>query len=121
MHHSATSEMGIGNVSNQYSSLADYREAFENGVWDSPPAEIIDLRLPDTHICIGAWGEGYGIYWTDYVANEWWSWSPNLSTALCFVAAIQRCYEHDWAIGINVPVGQEFDGIANRFLSEVTA
>ena len=104
-----------------YPQLGAYRTALEDGLWETPPAEIIDLRLPDTRICVGAWGGGYGIYWTDYGPNDWSTWSPNLSTAICFVAAIQRCGEADWQRGISVLFGEEFDTVANRFLCEVTA
>jgi hypothetical protein len=100
-----------------YSSLA---ESFRLSVLNRQ-LHIINLPLTDTRIIVGMWKGGYGIYWTDYGPNEWAAWSPNLSTALCFVATIQRCNEAHWALGMNVVLGEEFDGIANRFLSEVTA
>ena len=82
-----------------------------------PPHSILDLHYPDTHVCVGNWAEGYSLWWTDYVANDWLEWYPSLSVALARGAALRRCGEHNWAVGFTAT---SFPEATALFFKEVT-
>lgn len=82
-----------------------------------PPHDVLDLRHQDTHLCVGSWSDGYSLWWTDYVANDWIEWYPVLSVALARAAALMHCGEHDWAIGFTAV---SFPDSAAQFFKEVT-
>ena len=69
-------------------SLRGYLSAHQDF---DPPHSILDLRHPDTHVCVGNWAEGYSLWWTDSVASDWLEWYPALSVALARVAALLHC------------------------------
>lgn len=82
-----------------------------------PPHSILDLHHPDTHVCVGNWAEGYSLWWTDYVANDWLEWYPSLSVALARVAALLLCGEHERAVGFTAT---SFPEATALFFKEVT-
>ena len=82
-----------------------------------PPHGILDLHHPDTHVCVGRWADGYSLWWTDYVANDWLEWYPTLSMALARTAALLHCGENDWNIGFT---STSFPEAAALFFKEIT-
>ena len=82
-----------------------------------PPHGILDLHHPDTHVCVGRWADGYSLWWTDYVANDWLEWYPTLSMALARTAGLLHCGEHNWSIGFTAT---SFPEAAALFFKEIT-
>lgn len=66
---------------------------------------------------IEASDKGYTLWWTDFVANEWFETYDNLSTLLLRLAVLVHCGETGWNEGFveNDPRGVEI--IASRFFA----
>lgn len=92
------------------------------GDWDTIPADIIDQVIGDTLIKIGTLvgGEGFSLWWSDGVANDWAEFYPHLSQALARMAVLTYAYEHDYAPMFNSTPDQ-FAIDANVFFGEVTS
>ena len=66
------------------------------------PGEILatELDFADYNtsvvVRVGKFEDGFTVWWTDGVANDWTQWFPTMSTALAFVGALAYCGEHDW-------------------------
>lgn len=95
-------------------TLREYLSTYQDF---DPPHSILDLRHPDTHVCVGNWAEGYSLWWTDSVASDWLEWYPALSVALARVAALLHCGQHNWAAGFTAT---SFPEAAALFFKEVT-
>lgn len=68
----------------------------EDSSSDRFPADIVDLRLDDTHVMVGQWEDGYVLLWTDYVANDWCEFYSTLSTVLARLSLLMYSRETQW-------------------------
>lgn len=80
---------------------------------DHIPANVIDHLFPETYVKVGFFEDGYSVWWSDCVANDWTEYYPTLSSALIRVAALIYCCEHDCTVGFASP--GEFAEAAQRF------
>ena len=74
----------------------DALHAHIDGSWDNIPAEIIDITLLDIYVKVGGFGDGYSLWWSDGVANDWTEFHPSLSQVMARVATLLYCGEHEW-------------------------
>jgi acyl carrier protein phosphodiesterase len=82
-------------------ALADEIAALKQTVSATPAAAdraTITLQVTNDHMHaeITEWdhsGAAYRLHWTDFVANEWTEYFPDLPTALMRLAVLQRCTE----------------------------
>lgn len=60
--------------------------------------------------------EGYNLWWSDYVANEWEEFFPDLSSCLARLAVLVACGEHNFEPTF-VHDGEEFRAVATDFFA----
>ena len=73
-----------------------------------------------TGVNIEASDKGYTLWWTDFVANEWFENYDNLSTLLLRLAILVYCGEKDWEIGFVENDPRAVEIMASRFLASQT-
>ena len=60
--------------------------------------------------------EGYRLWWSDCVANEWEEFYPDLSSCLARLAVLVACGEHNFEPSF-VQNGEEFRAVATDFFA----
>ena len=60
--------------------------------------------------------EGYHLWWSDCVANEWEEFFPDLSSCLARLAVLVACGEHNFEPTF-VQNGEEFRAVATDFFA----
>ena len=60
--------------------------------------------------------EGYILWWSDCVANEWEEFYPDLSSCLARLAVLVACGEHNFEPSF-VQNGEEFRAVATDFFA----
>lgn len=79
---------------------------------------IIQHRIgDDVSAEIRRTSDGYTLWWTDYVANEWQESYPTLSIAFARLAVLQHLGEGGWEDGFATSE-KHFTQVANQFLAQ---
>jgi len=67
---------------------------------DAIPSDVIDqMMFGDTYVKMGRHQDGYVLWWSDGVANDWTEFYPSLSLALARLATLAAAAESDWQAG----------------------
>lgn len=64
--------------------------------------------------------KGYTLWWTDFVANEWYETYSNLSALLLRLSVLIYCAESNWDAGFSENDPRALEIIASRFFSTQT-
>lgn len=82
------------------------------------PAPTLELHRDDYRAAITERPDGtVGLWWTDYVANDWSEEFPTVAEALCSLAALEACRASDWEKSFS----PDLDGATTAFLSSAVA
>jgi hypothetical protein len=80
---------------------------------------VAGFRTRQRWVRVGAWEDGYTVWWSDGVANDWTEYFPAVSSALARVAAIVFCGEHDCEVGFDTDADQ-FHTAAQAWFGQTT-